>query len=64
MHRQVHLAEIDGLQGFLLSINGDSGAGTGLVRIILCHDIPHCPGTSSMSAVTGTSSALASRANT
>jgi hypothetical protein len=28
MHRQVHLAEVDSLQGFLLSIDGDCGADT------------------------------------
>src|ERR1700737_1488472 len=31
MYRQVHLAEVDGLQGFFLSINRDSGAGVALV---------------------------------
>src|SRR5712692_235780 len=31
MHRQVNLAEVDGLQGFLLAIDGDSGAGVALV---------------------------------
>src|SRR5258708_10623066 len=31
MHRQVHLAEVDGLQGFLLPIDGDRGAGVALV---------------------------------
>src|SRR5260221_364547 len=31
MHRQVHLAEIDGLQGFFLSIDGDCGARVALV---------------------------------
>src|SRR5438445_662292 len=31
MYRQVHFAKVDGFQGFLLSIDGDCGAGVALV---------------------------------
>ena len=34
MHGQIHLAEVDGLQGFLLSIDGDCGDGVALVASV------------------------------